>query len=164
MRRRSSSASPQSANRTGRSLDSFRRGTASSNPSSSSAESAANFVFGREAWKGPRRRQGTRRAAGGGEDEVITCGGDDLPRLLDLPRSRKKNRNDQRAGSADFQNSTNHAGSYDNVSDVVTLVCQIAGVRRDSGFVADLFLSSFRGLPQRRGFRLKYSLSSARRS
>jgi hypothetical protein len=25
----------------------------------SSAESAANFVFGREAWKGPRRRQGT---------------------------------------------------------------------------------------------------------
>ena len=30
-----------------------------SNPSPSSAESAANFVFGREAWKGPRRRQGT---------------------------------------------------------------------------------------------------------
>jgi hypothetical protein len=31
----------------------------SSNPSLSSAESTANFVFGREAWKGPRRRQGT---------------------------------------------------------------------------------------------------------
>src|SRR5467141_2029316 len=36
-----------------------RPGTESSNPSPSSAESAANFVFGREAWKGPRRRQGT---------------------------------------------------------------------------------------------------------
>ena len=35
------------------------RGTDGSNPSPSSAESAANFVFGREAWKGPRRRQGT---------------------------------------------------------------------------------------------------------
>jgi hypothetical protein len=34
-------------------------GTDGSNPSPSSAESAANFVFGREAWKGPRRRQGT---------------------------------------------------------------------------------------------------------
>jgi impB/mucB/samB family C-terminal domain len=34
-------------------------GTKSSNPLLSSAESAANFVFGREAWKGPRRRQGT---------------------------------------------------------------------------------------------------------
>jgi hypothetical protein len=32
-----------------------RPGTESSNPSPSSAESAANFVFGREAWKGPRR-------------------------------------------------------------------------------------------------------------
>src|SRR5882724_2144890 len=30
-------------------------GTAGSNHSPSSAESAANFVFGREAWKGPRR-------------------------------------------------------------------------------------------------------------
>jgi len=37
----------------------FVGGTGGSNPSSSSAESAANFVFGREAWKGPRRRQGT---------------------------------------------------------------------------------------------------------
>jgi hypothetical protein len=37
----------------------FARGTGSSNPPRSSAESAANFVFGREAWKGPRRRQGT---------------------------------------------------------------------------------------------------------
>jgi hypothetical protein len=36
-----------------------RPGTESSNPSPSSGESAANFVFGREAWKGPRRRQGT---------------------------------------------------------------------------------------------------------
>jgi len=36
-----------------------RRGTEGSNPAPSSAESAANFVFGREAWKGPRRRQGT---------------------------------------------------------------------------------------------------------
>src|SRR6266550_7052375 len=34
-------------------------GTDGSNPVPSSAESAANFVFGREAWKGPRRRQGT---------------------------------------------------------------------------------------------------------
>src|SRR3984893_508400 len=34
-------------------------GTEGSNPLPSSAESAANFVFGREAWKGPRRRQGT---------------------------------------------------------------------------------------------------------
>src|ERR1700724_2732635 len=29
-------------------------GTSGSNPLPSSAESAANFVFGREAWKGPR--------------------------------------------------------------------------------------------------------------
>src|ERR1700720_2488958 len=36
-----------------------RPGTESSNASPSSAESAANFVFGREAWIGPRRRQGT---------------------------------------------------------------------------------------------------------
>src|SRR6478672_4606845 len=34
-------------------------GTDGSNPFPSCAESAANFVFGREAWKGPRRRQGT---------------------------------------------------------------------------------------------------------
>ena len=36
-----------------------RPGTDGSNPPPSSAESAANFVFAREAWKGPRRRQGT---------------------------------------------------------------------------------------------------------
>jgi hypothetical protein len=34
-------------------------GTDGSNPVPSCAESAANFVFGREARKGPRRRQGT---------------------------------------------------------------------------------------------------------
>src|SRR6202011_5846937 len=38
-------------------------GTEGSNPSPSSAESAANFVFGGEAWKGPGRRQGTDRAS-----------------------------------------------------------------------------------------------------
>jgi hypothetical protein len=37
----------------------FLCGTDGSNPSPSSAESAANFVFGRGAWKGRRRRQGT---------------------------------------------------------------------------------------------------------
>src|SRR5882762_3955015 len=42
-----------------RSVGPFPRGTDGSNPSPSSAEPAANFVFGREAWKGPRRRQGT---------------------------------------------------------------------------------------------------------
>ena len=39
-------------------------GTDGSNPFPSCAESAANFVFGREAWKGPRRRQGTIPTAG----------------------------------------------------------------------------------------------------
>ena len=35
--------------------NSFKGGTDGSNPLSSSAESAANFVFGREAWKGPHK-------------------------------------------------------------------------------------------------------------
>jgi hypothetical protein len=43
----------------GRPTEAHPRGTKSSNPVPSRAESAANFVFGREAWKGPRRRQGT---------------------------------------------------------------------------------------------------------
>jgi hypothetical protein len=41
--------------------NSFTGGTDGSNPLSSSGESAANFVFGREAWKGPRRRRDLAR-------------------------------------------------------------------------------------------------------
>jgi hypothetical protein len=46
---------PMISARTARIDDNLGRGTDGSNPLPSSAESAANFVFGREAWKGPRR-------------------------------------------------------------------------------------------------------------
>src|SRR5467141_1590364 len=58
-RRKTSVLRPMISARTARIDDNLGRGTDGSNPLPSSAESAANFVFGREAWKDPRRRQGT---------------------------------------------------------------------------------------------------------
>src|ERR1700720_2591300 len=56
--RKTSVLRPMISERTARIDDNLGRGTDGSNPFPSSAESAANFVFGREAWKGARRRQG----------------------------------------------------------------------------------------------------------
>jgi hypothetical protein len=76
--------------RTARIDDNLGRGTDGSNPPPSSVESAANFVFGREAWKGPRRgHDPEQRVPGVAPDNPV-----DLQRLSSFVNSPRLEHSD----------------------------------------------------------------------